>query len=127
MNIYFRLPDIGDLVLEPEFCTLGSDPILFVCKDKANLRYICSCCHVGDEWVIGQVSEENLIGLIDDRMSIRKVFETCDPLFFVVWNGENFSLQFDIPDDAFPQVGAFLEMDEEKTGAFRETLNRDAK
>lgn len=127
MNIYYNLPHIGNLMMEHEFYSFGSDPILFVCKDKDNLRYLCSCCHIGDEWVVGQVSEENLIRLIDDRMSIRKVFETCDPLLFVVWNGEDFCLEFDIPDEAFPQAGAFLEMDEEKTGTYRETLKRDVK
>lgn len=127
MDIYFKLPHIGDLVLEHEFYSLGNDPILFVCKDKADLRYLCSCCHIGDEWVVGQVREENLIDLIDDRVSIRAVFEACDPLFFVVWNGENFCLKFDIPDEAFPQAGAFLELEEEKEGAFRELVKNAAR
>lgn len=124
MDIYFKLPYIGDLILEHEFYSFGNDPILFVCKDKANLRYLCSCCHIGDEWVVGQVSEENLVDLIDDRVSIREVFEACDSLFFVIWNGDHFRLEFECPDKAFPQEGAFLELEEEKTGSFRAILKK---
>lgn len=127
MNIYFKLPHIGDLMLEHEFYSLGNDPILFVCKDKVGRRYLCSCCHIGDEWVVGQASEEKLLDLIDDSVSIREVFETCNSLYFVIWNGESFCSNSELPDNALPQTGAFLELEEEKTGAFRETLERDAK
>lgn len=127
MNIYFKLPHIGDLMLEHEFYSLGNDPILFVCKDKVGRRYLCSCCHIGDEWVVGQANEEKLVDLIDDIVSIREVFETCNSLFFVVWDGKSFCSKSNIPNNALPQTGAFLEMDEEKTGTFRETLERDTK
>lgn len=126
MNIYFNLPKIGDLLLEHEFYALGDEPILFVCKDEADRRYLCSCCHIGDKWVVGQTDEAALVDLIDDLVSIRDVFEErWESLFLVVWNGESYELTCNFPKNLLPKIGTFLELEDEKLGLFRETLKCD--
>lgn len=123
MEKYFELPGLGDLFLEHTFYSLDGEPVLFVCKSAAELRYLCSCCQMYEEWVVGQTSESVLLDLIDDKVTIRGVFEdNCDTRFFVTWNGEEFHFDTDCPNDALPKAGAKLELRRAKEGAYRKTL-----
>lgn len=125
MDVYFELPHVGELELEHVFYMLDGEPILFVCTDPAGLRYLCSCCLMYEKWVVGQTKESALLDLIDDKVTIREVFEKfCGSKFLVSWNGETFSLSHDCPDSLLPRTGAMLELEREKTGAYRETLHR---
>lgn len=123
MEKYFELPSLGDLFLEHTFYSLDGEPVLFVCKDTSELRYLCSCCQMYEEWVVGQISESILLDLIDDKVTIRGVFEdNCDTRFFVTWDGEEFHLDTDCPYDALPKAGAKLELRRAREGTYRKTL-----
>ncbi len=125
METYFVLPQIGELTLEHVFYLLDSEPILFVCKDLMGHRYLCSCCLMYQEWVVGRTEESALLSLIDDKTTIRDIFvNDCDSKYLVWWDGENFKLNSDVPDGMLPKVGATLELEQEKTGPYRETLRR---
>ena len=125
MEKIFNLPYVGDLFLEHAFYMLDDEPILFVCKGTGGIRYLCSCCRLYEKWVIGQVTETELIALIDDRVSIRDVFENCDTKFLIRWDGEKFELDGDVHDNLLPKTGALLELDREKCGAYRRNLVKD--
>lgn len=125
MEKIFNLPYVGDLFLEHAFYMLDDEPILFVCKGTGGIRYLCSCCRLYEKWVIGQVTETELIALIDDRESIRDVFENCDTKFLIRWDGEKFELDGDVHDNLLPKTGALLELDREKCGAYRRNLVKD--
>lgn len=125
MDVYFDLPRVGELELDHVFYILDGEPILFVCKDSQGRRYLCSCCLMYEKWVVGRTDELTLINLIDDKITIRDVFEhNCDLKFLVSWDGKEFSLSFDSFDDMLPKVGATLELDWEKTGSYRDALRR---
>ena len=123
---YYSFPTFGKLTREHIFYQMGIYPILFVCKDEKKNRYLCSCCRLGEEWIISQVSESALIDLIDDKVTIREIFENCDALRLMVkWDGEQFSCTHEIPGDALPEKGALLELNKERTGVYRDVLMRD--
>ena len=127
MEKYFELPQLGDLFIEHVFYELDDEPILFVCQDTLGMRYLCSCCLMYTEWVVANVSESTLLSLIEDKVSIREVFESSDTLFFVTWNGAAFTIDGDVPVDAYPLKGAKLELESEKTGPFGEMLKQKVK
>ena len=93
------MPYVGDLFLEHTFYMLDDEPILFVCKGIGDIRYLCSCCRLYEKWVVGQVAETELINLIDDKVSIREVFENCDTKFVVRWDGKRFKVDGDVHDN----------------------------
>lgn len=126
MEIIFDLPRIGNLTLEHTFY-MYEEPILFVCTDSSQKRFLCSCCRLSEKWVVAQVDEEDLIKLIDDRITIREIFELRDNLkFLIIWDGESFSLESDVPCELFPKVGAKLELEYERGGAYQNLLKQNA-
>ena len=111
MEFSVKLPLLGVLSMEHIFYILGTDPILFVCMDNEKRRYLCSCCKLGEEWVISQVSDNVLITLMEAQLTIRAAFETSgNPIFFVHWDGEQFFISQPAPDDALPRKGALLQL-----------------
>lgn len=96
MEVYFEnIPHIGDLALEHIFYEYG-EPVLFVCRGTNNKRYLCSCCKLSERWILSQVSEEELIQLIDDSISIRSLFEPrVQSPFMLSWDGVSLSAKFD--------------------------------
>lgn len=124
-EICFEFPQTGKLALEHTFYVLDGKPILFVCIDKQKRRWLCSCCCMYREWLIGRTSEEALLEMIDDTIPIRDVFEKhCDKKFFVRLVGKQLHVEKEIPDDAFPMKGAKLELERAKTGAYCKSLEK---
>lgn len=127
MEKYFDLPGIGELFIEHQFYELNDEPILFVCKDDSSTRYLCSCCLMYEKWVVAQADEVELIDLMDDKITIRKVFEThIGTAILVSWDGSGFSVEQSVSSDYFPKKGAKLELPYEKEGAYYGKLTRIA-
>lgn len=123
MEVFFDLPNIGELTLEHSFYLLDNSPILFVCTDDIGARYLCSCFQMDEGWVICRVDESTLLDLIDDKLTIREVFEKQHQSNWVVsWNGEEFHMVQDVAEDVFPVEGAYLELAYEKNGEYKECL-----
>ena len=124
MDINFDLPHIGKLTTEHVFYHYGYEPILFVCTDKNGIRYLCSCCTLGEVWIVGRTEASVLLDLIDNKITIREVYESPNnPVLFVAWDGKRYSL-IDSSYDHLPLVGAFLELAHERTGTYRKTLEQ---
>ena len=125
MEIYFELPDVGELAVEHSFYLLDGEPILFVCRDTKGNRYLCSCYQMDKNWVIGQVEEMALLDLIDDQVTIREVFERyCSRRWTAEWDGEGFRFEGSVSDDVLPKKGALLELESEKNGRYAEILEQ---
>ena len=123
MEIYFEnIPYIGDLALEHIFYDYG-EPVLFVCRGTNNKRYLCSCCKLSERWILSQVSEEELIQLIDDSISIRSLFEPrVQSPFMLSWDGVSLSAKFDnIMPELLPDAKP-LELPKKETDEYREFL-----
>lgn len=122
-EVYFELPGVGDLMLEHSFYQLDGEPILFVCKDAKETRFLCSCYQMDRNWVIGQATERALVDLIDDKITIRGAFEQCcSAKWTAAWDGNDLSYASNVSDDVLPRKGAFLELPRERNGQYKEVL-----
>lgn len=123
MKTYFKnVPNFGNLVLEHTFYDYG-EPILFVCRGIGDVRYLCSCCKLSEEWILVQASEGDLVKLIDETATIRSIFENCGEIpFMLLWNGTKLRLSFDEVSEELLPDDAFLELSVEETAAYREFL-----
>lgn len=79
-EIYFEeIAGIGELYLD--FVILEYEcPILFVCTNKNNIRYLCLCNEVREiqEWIISPITNEILIDMLSGNISIYQAFEKSD-------------------------------------------------
>lgn len=123
VTCYFEnIPYIGDLALEHIFYEYG-EPVLFVCRGINNKRYLCSCCKLSEKWILSQVSEEELIQLINDSISIRSLFEPrVQSPFMLSLDGVSLSAKFDnIMPELLPDAKP-LELPKKETDEYREFL-----
>lgn len=125
MEAYFTdIPNIGDLSLEHVFYEY-EEPILFVCTDAAGKRYLCSCCRLSENWIIRQTDEAALINMIDNRISLDAMFRFHDSkTLFLSWDGEAMHYSSDIPENAYPKSGSFLNLSKDKTNQYRNGLEK---
>lgn len=88
MNTFFKdIPGIGSLKIEYVFYECG-EPTLFVCIDSGENRYLCACCRLGEEWLVARVSKDALVRMIDDKVTLDRMFkEETIALFALIWNG----------------------------------------
>ena len=124
MEIYFEnVPEIGDLAIEHIFYEY-EEPILFVCMDRSQARYLCSCSKIGQQWLVGSITAAELVKIIDRRISLSDAFRDCKPLICIIWDGSNLSFTDRIPDNAFPKKDAYLRLPENAAG-YREQLLKE--
>lgn len=75
---YFEnVPKIGNLYFEQELFSFENIPIIFVCIDKHDNRYLCVCDDVIDEesWIIVKVMNEELLSVLCDENSVLSVYK----------------------------------------------------
>ena len=75
---YFEnVPQIGTLKFEEELFSFENIPIVFVCIDKYNNRYLCVCDDIIEEesWIIAKVSKQELLKVLSDEWTILSVFK----------------------------------------------------
>jgi len=122
MSQFANLPQIGTLMLEHTFYEYG-EPVLFVCTDQTANRYLCSCCRLSEEWLIAKTCPADLIDVIDDRLAFSEIFyKRNSALFFLVWDGDKFTLSDNVPVDAYPDKDSYLELPTDSTAEYRSIL-----
>lgn len=118
MEAYFEaIPKIGDLRLEHAFYEY-EEPVLFVCLDRAGRRWLCSCCRLSQEWIVGQVGEQDLLDIIDKTIALDGAFRRCGEKFFLTWDGQALRRDDEIPDSAYPKEGARLRLSPDRTAGY---------
>lgn len=122
---YFDIPILGKLKLEFVFYQLGYDPILFVCTDDNHDRFLCSCCKLCEEWIIGKVSNRMLLLMMDRQKTLRDVFLESDACYFVEIQIDGYKLRTPIPDDAYPKNGAYLRLPTDRFSWYRELIETE--
>ena len=111
----FNLPYIGVLTLEHTFYHYD-EPVLFTGKDKNGRRYLCSCCKLSERWVVTTVTVPALLAFIDNRITIREMFEWTEEFRFTIDRGKaRDSVTLDIVPELLPKMGAKLELPTEGT------------
>lgn len=119
---YFQLPSYGSLYLEHVFYAHGDDPILFVCKDNKEQRYLCSCYRMSEKWVVCQVSEDTLLALMDEMLTIWEAFEFSHLRFVVTWDGDKYDVQAEGCAECLPKAGEYLGLDKSHIWAYRDRI-----
>ncbi len=110
MSAYFeKILSIGDLNLEYVFYEY-EEPVLFVCTDALENRYLCSCCRLGENWIVGRITDSALVDVIDGTETLEGAFRKSSFVFFLVWDGERLDCHLEIPEDAYPRAGAALKL-----------------
>lgn len=120
-KIFSNVKELGDLYLEHEFYNYD-EPILFTCVDQKETRYLCSCCHLGSQWVLGKTTPDILMAMIEDKITLHKAFQESNPCYFLQRVDTGYSITRDIPCDAFPIEGEYLDLEDERTGTFYASL-----
>lgn len=98
----------GDLMLEFDFLSYDGQPILFICKNEAGGRFLCSCCKLSYEWVITPVTMEEIQKLLDGDITIRDAFMKPNKTIFATWTGSALYQSYYIPEDALPEKNFYL-------------------
>lgn len=119
MDYYFNdLPGIGSLCIEHIFYEYD-EPILFVCLDSRNNRYLCSCSRIAEQWIVGEITNQQLLDIIDKTLAIDLFFRECKHCFCLKWDGNSLCLFYDIPFDAYPKHNTFLRLRKEQLNEYR--------
>jgi hypothetical protein len=98
-------------------------PILFICKNDKDELFICVCCQMNEEgqrWLISSITEETIIKMLKDRITIREAF-LMDPSYRIsaIWKNNKLIIERDNNDwnnnsIYLPKKDAFIEaVDEE--------------
>lgn len=76
-KFFENIPQIGTLKFEEELFSFENIPIVFVCIDKNNNRYLCVCDDIIEEesWIITKVSKQELLKVLNDEWTILSVFK----------------------------------------------------
>lgn len=80
-NIMFKSsPILGDLYLEEVLFSYENNPIVFTCKNKDNVRSFCLCNDsiIEQTWMIKEITNNTLLKVLYDEISICKAFELGD-------------------------------------------------
>lgn len=124
-ELYFEnVAGLGDLFIEHVFYEYD-EPILFVCTDDRYRRYLCSCCDLSKQWVLTSTSEEDLIQMIDNKISLENMFVISET-HVISWDNGILSIRAYDPgtDDLLPRHGAMLELPVTRTADYRATLDQ---
>lgn len=127
MREFFQnVPVLGDLYLEHEFYNYD-EPILVTCIDKRGTRYLCSCCYLSSQWVLGEMAPGLLIAMIENNITLRETFQKSTACYFLQRTKNGYSNTGDIPSDAFPMAGEYLDLESEITDTFYNELEIENK
>lgn len=76
-NLYFEnLKKIGNLCIKQIFLEFENKPILFLCNDKDQKKYLCLCSEIrkNQKWIIVRCRKTVLSLLLDKEIDIRTAF-----------------------------------------------------
>ena len=122
-NPYFKnIPQIGNLIMD-YIIFEDSYPVLFVCKSDNNQLYLCDCCdtYYEQRWLIAPVTVQVLQNMLQDKITIREVFEKADGVCCVAtWSKGDINEKYelleskDFLEEDLPEEGAYIESEEDE-------------
>lgn len=95
-------------------------PILFVCKDTRDHRYLCSCHCANEEkceWLVAPVDRETIVKLLTDQITIRDAFTLNNTQILVVTKKKYEppyiqELPIEKVNEILPTAGYYMEAEE---------------
>ena len=116
MEFLKNVPNIGELTTERVLFMFDKTPIVFVCIDKKNSRYLCMCTDSILEytWLLAPIGIDVLLALMNDEISIVQAFEKSNGKILLI-NQQKDEFQYteydfnEIPEDELPDRDEKLE------------------
>lgn len=123
MKKWLNAEGIGQLDIE-EVLVYGDFPVLFVCADDHNKRYLCMAYDPYEsQFVFIQISIEKLIDMLENRISMEQTFRNADAIFTTEDNENSEDSDADVlvkandshtfPADHLPAVGEYYDLPSE--------------
>ncbi len=118
-KIYFeKVPVIDSLQLEKILFSYENIPILFICVDKNNIRYLCLCDDLIDEesWIIVPIPTDTLLDVLNNKITVLSAFK--DRKIIIANRGFDEDVKYSIEEynkidpDELPLSDQYLEMKE---------------
>lgn len=120
----FNIPEIGSLYYDTIFLC-ASEPILYTCLDDLNNLYLCVFCEESAKqrkWLVAPVSPDNIIDMLEDKITIRDCFLASDKdKYSFIYKNNKLSFKINDKGDwdankspSLPVKGAFMEADEDE-------------
>lgn len=129
---WIKVKGLGQLYLEKILLSFDI-PILFVCTDFENRRYLC--LNIDDDVpqaVIAEIDIKTLIGMLKDEITMEMAFRGSINGKIVVATYDSSSKQINtsiiasqmVSEDFLPEKGAFFEIENKKIADYIEFLSK---
>ncbi len=119
MENWYYAKDIGQLYIE-QVLVHGDEPVLFVCVDDKNQRYLCMAYESEMlKFVMIKISTNQLLDMLENKVSMDQTFRSAEK---IITTEENADLNSDIdliltandpkafPADHLPKPGAYYNL-----------------
>lgn len=119
MEKWYYAKDIGQLYIE-QVLVHGDEPVLFVCVDDENQRYLCMAYEPEMlKFVMIKISTKQLLDMLENKVSMEQTFRSAEK---IITTEENADLNSDIdlilaandsktfPADRLPKPGAYYNL-----------------
>lgn len=116
-ELYFQnVPNVDSLFMEQILFSYENIPIVFVCTDKSNFRYLCVCDDIIEEeaWLIVKINNLKLLEILNDDSTVLSAF--MGKKVIIAHRDSYHNTQYDIMNyndinnDDLPICDQFLEM-----------------
>lgn len=127
---WIKIKEIGQLYLEKVLVSFDK-PILFVCTDYENRRYLCLDVEDDNERIIvAQVDVQRLVDMIENRVTMEEVFRTSTQNSLIVAEYDYANREIvstsrssqHIEEDSLPKKGAYFELWNDEIKMYNEFL-----
>lgn len=124
--------ETGQLYLE-RILVIFDVPILFVCRDFENRKYLCLNIDIETGMtIIAETNIKNLVSMLQNKMPMEKVFRNAENKEIIIaeYNIDTKTIisktenSKDISEDFLPEKGAFLNIPNEKVTDYILFLNK---
>lgn len=122
MNNTFKLGVHGEFIID-KILFEANYPILFTCKNEKNDLFICVCCQnnaQGKKWLLTRTTEELVISMLRDNISIREVFLSFPECRLSIYGNDEYTVkeqeEADWGEDSIflPKKNEFMEAEPEE-------------
>ena len=131
-NIIFeQIPGINSLFMEQVLFSFENIPMIFVCVDSSQSRYLCVCDDIIEEqsWIISKIQNSTLLRILNDEITVLNAFKDKDVWVATKKAGQDMMYQFvqynHIDIDELPLCDQYLEM-KESLGRYIDLVSIDA-
>ncbi len=119
-KIFRNIPDFQDIVLDVILFE-SKYPVMFTCKNGNDIYLFICCLSNADEmeWIGTKTTYENLIELLENKITIREAFlNVTENKIVISYNGREVARKIvncrNIPENFLPTAGEYMDAEEDE-------------